>query len=137
MKYLLDTNVCIRYLNGQSDDFRHRLESKLPEEIALCSVVKAELLYGVVKSAKPEKNLERLSYFLMGFQSLPFDDNSAQVYAEVRAELERAGKPIGPNDLLIASIALANQLILVTHNTREFSRIKGLSLEDWQARDEV
>jgi tRNA(fMet)-specific endonuclease VapC len=137
MKYLLDTNVCIRYLNGQSDDFRHRLESKLPEEIVLCSVVKAELLYGVVKSAKPEKNLERLSYFLMGFQSLPFDDNSAQVYAEVRAELERAGKPIGPNDLLIASIALANQLILVTHNTREFSRIKGLSLEDWQARDEV
>jgi tRNA(fMet)-specific endonuclease VapC len=137
MKYLLDTNVCIRYLNGQSDDLRHRLESKLPEEIALCSVVKAELLYGVVKSAKPEKNLERLSYFLMGFQSLPFDDNSVQVYAEVRAELERAGKPIGPNDLLIASIALANQLILVTHNTREFSRIKGLSLEDWQARDEV
>ena len=61
MKYLLDTNVCISYLNGQSDDLRRRLESKLPGEIALCSIVKAELLYGVAKSARPEENLERLS----------------------------------------------------------------------------
>jgi len=133
MKYLLDTNVCIRYLNGQSDKLRHRLESKMPGEIALCSIVKAELLYGVVKSAKPEKNLERLSYFLRGFQSLPFDDNSSEVYAKLRADLERAGKPIGPNDLLIAATAMANQLILVTHNTKEFGRVAGLSLEDWQA----
>ena len=132
MKYLLDTNVCIRYLNGDSDDLRRCLESKLPEEIALCSIVKAELLYGVVKSAKPERNLERLSYFMRGFQSLPFDDSSSEVYAKVRAELEGAGKPIGPNDLLIAATAIANQLILVTHNTKEFGRVAGLSLEDWQ-----
>jgi tRNA(fMet)-specific endonuclease VapC len=132
MKYLLDTNVCIRYLNGQSEDLLHHLESKSPGEIALCSIVKAELLYGVAKSARPEKNLERLSYFMMGFQSLPFDDDSVQAYAKVRAELERAGKPIGPNDLLIAAIAIASELILVTHNTKEFRRIKGLSLEDWQ-----
>jgi tRNA(fMet)-specific endonuclease VapC len=132
MKYLLDTNVCIRYLNGQSDGLRHCLESKRSGEIALCSIVKAELLYGVVKSAKPEKNLERLSYFLRGFQSLPFDDNSSEVYAKVRADLERAGTPIGPNDLLIAATAMANQLILVTHNTKEFGRVAGLSFEDWQ-----
>lgn len=133
MKYLLDTNVCIKYLNGQSDSVRFHLEFMKPGEVVLCSVVKAELLYGVAKSAKPEKNLERLAYFLTHFQSLPFDDNSSRVYADVRVGLERVGNPIGPNDLLIASIAIANRLTLVTHNTREFGRIKGILLEDWQA----
>lgn len=132
MKYLLDTNVCIKYLNGQSDDLRRHLESKLAGGIVLCSIVKAELLYGVAKSAKPEENLERLAHFMKGFESLPFDDRSSEVYAKVRAELEGVGKPIGPNDLLISATAIANQVILVTHYTKEFGRVAGLSLEDWQ-----
>ena len=132
MKYLLDTNVCIRYLNGQSDALRRCLKSKLPGEICLCSIVKAELFYGVVKSSKPEKNLERLSHFISGFPSLSFDDNSSEIYGKVRWDLERVGQPIGPNDLLIASITMSNGLTLVTHNTKEFSRISELSIEDWE-----
>ncbi|WP_445247774.1 PIN domain-containing protein [Microcoleus sp. OTE_8_concoct_300] len=70
--------------------------------------------------------------FLIALYLLPFDDQSAVIYGQIRAKLAASGTPIGPNDLLIASIALANNLILVTHNTREFSRVEGLRLEDWE-----
>lgn len=134
MKYLLDTNACIQYLNGQSDDLRRCLESKKGGEVALCSVVKAELIYGALKSAKPEQNARRLAHFFKGFPSLPFDDRSSEAYARIRSQLQRSGSPIGPNDLLIAAIALANRLTLVSHNTKEFGRVEALSLEDWEAR---
>ncbi len=91
----------------------------------VCSVVKAELFYGVQKSAKPKENLEKVHKFLNRFVSLPFDDKASEKYGEVRSDLEKAGTPIGPNDLLIASIALAHNVILATHNTREFKRVKG------------
>ena len=132
MTYLLDANFCIQYLNGRSENVRRRLESERPEDIVLCSVVKAELLYGAFKSARPTENLARLWPFFRRFSSLPFDDRAAETYGEIRARLERAGTLIGPNDLLIAAIALSRDVTLVTHNTREFSRVEGLRLEDWE-----
>ena len=132
MTYLLDTNTCIQYLNGRSESIRQHIASKLPEEIVLCSVIKAELFYGVLKSANVQRNLERMRRFVNRFTSLPFDDPAAEVYGRVRSQLEQTGTPIGPNDLLIAAIAIARGLPLVTHNTREFSRIVELTLEDWE-----
>ncbi len=128
MSYLLDTNVCIKYLNGRSDSVRENIESKHPQDIMVCSVVKAELFYGSVKSLNPEKNLEKQRRFVNRFVSLPFDDRAAEAYSRIRSQVEKSGTPIGPNDLLIASIALSNSLTLVTHNTKEFS----LDFEDWE-----
>jgi tRNA(fMet)-specific endonuclease VapC len=132
MTYLLDTNACIKYLNGRSENIRRNLESKQPQEMLVCSVVKAELFYGVQKSVKQKENMEKVHTFLDQFVSLSFDDKASEKYGEIRADLEKTGTPIGPNDLLIASIALANNVILVTHNTREFKRVKGLKIEDWE-----
>jgi tRNA(fMet)-specific endonuclease VapC len=98
----------------------------------VCSVVKAELFYGAMRSNNPDRSIAQQQDFLNRFISLPFDDQSAVIYGQIRAQLAVSGTPIGPNDLLIASIALANNLILVTHNTREFSRVEGLRLEDWE-----
>jgi len=119
LSYLLDTNTCIRYLNGQSENVRARLERLTPDETVLCSVVKAELLYGGAKSTLGERSFARLNRFLSLFNSLAFDDRSAAVYGAIRADLERRGTPIGPYDLMIAAIALASDSILVTHNSRE------------------
>ena len=85
-----------------------------------------------MKSRNPQKNLAKQKQFVDYFVSYPFDDAVAEIYGQIRADLAQQGKPIGPNDLIIAAIALANDCILVTHNTREFSRVAGLSLEDWE-----
>jgi tRNA(fMet)-specific endonuclease VapC len=132
MTYLLDANTCIKFLNGQSDSVRHRFESISASDLALCSIVKAELFYGAMKSGRPQANQEKLLRFFDRFISLPFDDPAAEIYGVVRSQLERKGKPIGPNDLLIASIALSTQRTLVTHNLGEFRRVEGLVLEDWE-----
>ncbi len=132
MTYLLDANACIKFLNGRSENVRKRLESERSEDIVLCSVVKAELLYGAFKSARLTENLDRLRFFFRRFVSLPFDDTAIEAYGDIRARLERAGTLIGPNDLLIAAIALSQSVTLVTNNTREFRRVEGLRLEDWE-----
>lgn len=132
MKFLLDTNVCIQYLTRRSDALVERLQGTSPREIALCSVVKSELIYGAQKSARTQANLESLAKFFEPFTSLPFDDNAAVVAGEMRANLERLGTPVGPNDLLIAAIACSNGLTLVTHNTAEFGHVSGLVIADWQ-----
>jgi tRNA(fMet)-specific endonuclease VapC len=132
VRYLLDTNVCARYLNGRSPSVRTRIRLTNREDIAVCSVVKGELFYGAMRSNNPEITLARQQQFLNLFVSLSFDDVAALVYGEIRAELTRLGTPIGPNDLQIAAIAMANNLILVTHNTREFGRVNGLQIEDWE-----
>ncbi|TBR56550.1 VapC toxin family PIN domain ribonuclease [Westiellopsis prolifica IICB1] len=132
MRYLLDSNVCARYLNGRSLAIRERLRATNIADIAVCSVVKGELFYGAIKSNNPEKTLSRQQEFLKLFVSLPFDDSAALVYGRIRAELSANGTPIGPNDFQIAAIAMANNLILVTHNTREFNRVNGLQIEDWE-----
>ncbi len=132
MTYLLDTNVCIDYLRGRAIEVRMRLESVLPDDIVLCSIVKAELFHGAMKSANPSISLANQQPFISQFISLPFDDSAAEQYGILRARLEKQGLLIGPNDLLIASIAIANNVTLVTHNTGEFSRVPGLQMEDWQ-----
>ncbi|MGK7873609.1 MAG: type II toxin-antitoxin system VapC family toxin [Xenococcaceae cyanobacterium] len=132
MIYLLDTNSCIVYLNGRNLNLKHRLESHLDSEIAVCSVVKSELFYGSRKSKNTAQNLAKQKAFFCRFISLPFDDAAADIYGIIRANLETIGMPIGSYDLQIADIALANDLILVTHNTREFGRIDGLKIEDWE-----
>lgn len=103
----------------------------------VCSVVKAELFYGAMKSSNPERALAQQLEFLNRFVSLPFNDTSAMIYGRIRAQLTASGTPIGSNDLLIAAIALANDLTLVTHNTREFNRVEGLRIEDWEAGEET
>jgi tRNA(fMet)-specific endonuclease VapC len=132
MKYLLDTNVCIIYLKGRNLNLKQRFDALPIEEIAVCSVVKAELFYGAMKSANPERNFALQQAFLDQFVSLSFDDLAATMFGAVRAQLETRGTPIGAYDLQIAAIALANNLILVTHNTREFGRVDGLQIEDWE-----
>ncbi len=132
MKYLLDTNTCIRFINGRAPQLRVKLLSVDQEDMVVCSIVKAEMRYGAIKSQTPDVSLRNHQYFLRQFRSLRFDDSAVAYYSVIRASLERKGTPIGSNDLLIAAIALSRDLILVTHNLREFSRIDGLRLDDWE-----
>lgn len=132
MKYLLDTNAWIKALNRQPSPVKDRLASHLPTEICLCSVVKSELFYGAYKSKHKTENLALLNTLFSQFISFTFTDGIAEICGNLRAQLDKIGKPIGPYDLQIASIALANNLILITHNTKEFSRIAGLRIEDWE-----
>ena len=130
--YLLDTNVCIMYLKGKSLSINHHLDNLEPEKIAVCSVVKAELFYGSMRSNNLQKAIAVQKIFIEQFVSLPFDDECAENYGKLRADLANSGTPISSNDIQIASIALVNNLILVTHNVREFKRVKGLQIEDWE-----
>ncbi len=132
MKYLLDANTCIGLLNSSDAELMRRYSARQPADLVLCSVVKAELLYGARRSARVEFNLKRLEYFAAPLQSLPFDDRCAHDYGVIRADLAAQGTPIGANDLMIAAIARAHDLMLVTHNTKEFSRVAGLRVEDWE-----
>lgn len=134
--YLLDTNVCIVYLKGKSFNVNQRLRSLKRNNIAVCSVVKAELFYGSMRSNNPKKALQVQKAFVEQFVSFPFCDRCVFIYGKLRAKLASAGTPIGSNDLLIASIALANDLILVTHNVKEFNRVQGLKIEDWESNED-
>ena len=132
MTYLLDTNTCIAYLNRRSGAVRERLNSLSPDEVAICDVVKYELYYGAYRSSRQSENLDTLREFFNEFVSLPFDGQAAAICGYIRAQLASLGTPIGAYDLQIAAIALANHLILVTHNVDEFSRVEGLTIEDWE-----
>jgi tRNA(fMet)-specific endonuclease VapC len=130
--YLLDANACIRLLNGTSSRLAERLQATPRSQVRLSSIVRAELLFGARRSSRVADNLRLLGAFFATLASLPFDERCAEEYGLLRAELERAGTPIGPNDLLIAATARANGCTLVTHNVREFSRVSGLLYEDWE-----
>lgn len=132
MSYLLDTNACIRYLNSRDNPVFYRLSLLPVSDIFLCDVVKFELYYGAYKSSNRDKNLAKLATFFNEFVSLPFDGQAAEICGYVRAELNKKGIPIGVYDLQIAAIALAHDLILVTHNVSEFRRVQGLQYEDWE-----
>lgn len=134
MRYLLDSNTCIGWLKQNQPKLLSRIEEETSSNLFLCSVVVAELLYGVERSAIEYQlsNRHRVDLLREELESLPFDDAAAEVYGRLRSYLASKGTPVGPNDLLIASIAIANGLILVTHNMAEFVRIPGLSVEDWQ-----
>jgi len=119
-------------LKGRNLNLKQRLEAVPISEIAVCSIVKAELCFGAMKSANPEGNFTLQQAFLKQFVSLPFDDLAATTFGVIRSQLETRGTPIGAYDLQIAAIALANNLTLVTHNIREFGRVDGSQVEDWE-----
>lgn len=128
---LLDTNTCIYYLNKTSDRLVAQFKKFSPSDIKLSSIAVAELFYGAEKSKAKKKNWAIVEIFISTFEIIPFDDASSRLYAKIRASLEKSGTPIGPMDLLMASISLANNFILVTNNTKEFKRVKKLKLENW------
>ncbi len=130
MKYLLDTNTLIYYFKGLGN-IKERLLVCQPSEIVLSSVVYYELQVGILKSTSPQKRIAQLAILKNQVSWVDFDEKSAEATAQIRVELERIGKPIGSYDVQIAGMAIANDLILVTHNTGEFGRVSGLKLEDW------
>lgn len=131
MKRLLDTNICVGFLKGTEPQLLERFVAERPGSLLLCSMVKAELIYGARRSQRVTANLERITDFFRNFDSLPFDDVAAEYYGVIRAQLEALGTPIGSNDLVIAATALSANVILVTRNDREFRRVAGLAVETW------
>ncbi len=133
MIYLLDTNACIAVINGRPANVRDRLTKVMTrgEIIAASTITLYELWFGVAKSARVDANTERLAVFLGPLETLPFDEEDARYAGTVRAELERAGTPIGAYDCLIAGQSLRHGATLVTANVREFERVSGLRWENW------
>ena len=127
---LLDTNICIYIINAKPAAVLQRFRQYRIGEIGLCSVVAAELAYGVAKSGSI-RNRQALEMFLAPLTILPFDENAVWAYGELRAELERKGTTIGSLDTLIAAHALSQSALLVTNNTDEFTRVPGLQLDNW------
>ena len=131
MRYLLDTNICIYVIRRRPPQVLARFERCAIGDIGLSTVTLAELQYGVVKSASPERNQQALDAFTLPLEVVPFDAAAAVAYGPIRATLERQGTPIGAMDLLIAAHALSLGLTLVTNNPREFRRVEGLQMETW------
>ena len=132
MRYILDTNVLVDYLNGRFPAVLRRIRESSPEDLATSSVVAAELRYGAEKSRDPSRNHARLDILLREMTSLDFDLRAAAAYGVLRSALERRGRPIGANDMLIAAQAIGAGLVLVTDNVREFTHVKGLRVENWR-----
>jgi tRNA(fMet)-specific endonuclease VapC len=130
MTYVLDTNTLIYFFKGVGK-VKNRLLSMPPSEIGLPAIVLFELELSIAKSSSPRKRIAQLEDFMSLVNIIPFGPVEAKTGAQIRAQLEKKGIPIGPYDVLIAACAKANDLILVTHNVKEFRRIKGLRLEDW------
>jgi tRNA(fMet)-specific endonuclease VapC len=134
MIYLLDTNVCIAAMRGNSKVMQE-LAARSPEDCAVSMVSVFELFARVFRCNDPEGEGRKVSTFLEAFHLLPFDWDSAMKTAEIRFKLEKVGNKTGPYDLQLAGQALSLDLTLVTHNTREFKRVTGLLLEDWEAKE--
>jgi tRNA(fMet)-specific endonuclease VapC len=132
MTYLLDSNVWIAILRKRFPQVAARYGAANRADIRACSVVVAELRYGCAKSAKAVANRAKLDALLAPVVSLPYDDAATDHFVAIRQYLETLGQIIGPYDMQIAAVARANRCTLVTNNTAEFSRVPGLSLEDWQ-----
>lgn len=131
MKYLLDTNICIALIRQKSGLILKRLVTCQPGKVGISTITLAELAHGVEKSAQPGQNEQALQQFLLPLILAEFEPQAALMYGKIRAELERSGQIIGSMDMLIAAHAVSLGAILVTNNTREFQRVRGLSLEDW------
>lgn len=131
MKYMLDTNICIYAIKNKPETVVKNFLKHNPDEICISAITYAELMHGVEKSQAKERNRVAIIAFLSSFSILEFNNYAAEEYGKVRAELERKGTPIGPMDMLIASHARIEGLILVTNNTKEFFRVDNLEVEDW------
>jgi len=128
--YLLDTNTLIYFFKGFGS-VAEMLFSKSPKDIAISTITLYEIEVGIAKSSNPQKQKKQLESFVSRITILPFDSKEAKASAKIRAELEKQGTPIGPLDNLIAGTAFCVNTILVTHNTKEFSKVEGLTIEDW------
>jgi len=132
MAFLLDTNACIDYLTARYQKVVARIQGSSPEDLFLSVVVVAELRYGADHSARRRTNHARIDALIEEIEPLDFDLRAAATYGRVRAQLEAGGTPIGPNDMLIAAHALSRGLTVITDNTEEFGRVKGLKVENWR-----
>ena len=130
MSYVLDTNTLIYFFKGLGDVSKHML-AQSPSELAIPTVVLFELEVGIAKSTSPRKRKSQLQEITALVNILPFGINESKSATQIRVKLEKQGLPIGPYDVLIAATAMANNMILVTHNQKEFVRIEGLRIEDW------
>ena len=128
---LLDTNTCIYFLNRASEKVVQQFKELSPSQIKLPSITVAELYFGAEKSKFKAKNREKVKRFVSTFEIVSFDEKACTTYAKIRHSLERSGTPVGPMDLLIASIGLAHNFTVVTNNIKEFKRVKGLKLQNW------
>lgn len=131
LRYLLDTNILIYLANRRSDAVAARFARLRPGEIAMSCVTYGELRYGAEKSARREEVLTTLERLAERVPVLALDAAASRNYGRIRRALEQAGKPLGNNDLWIAAHALAQELVLVTNNEREFGRVPGLKMENW------
>ncbi len=131
MKCLLDTNICIYIIKKKPEKVLRHFKAFVPGDVGISSVTLAELCYGVEKSQENKRNQAALEEFLVSLEIVPFDGDAAYHYGKIRAYLEKAGKPIGSMDLLIAAQALALGIPVVTHNVKEFARVKGLEVQNW------
>jgi len=131
MIHLLDASICVYFLNRASEKLIEHFHRVSPSEIKLSSITVAELYYGADKSKSRIKNRKIAEEFVSTFQIIPFDSRCCNSYSKIRNSLEKSDTPIGPMDMLIASICLANNFMLVTNNTKEFKRIAELKLENW------
>lgn len=129
--YLLDTNICIYIINHKPEKVFKKFEKLSSEIIGISVITLAELSFGVQKSLNKEKNQKALQLFLSPLSLFNFDENAAFIYSELRFDLQKKGKLIGPMDLLIAGHALSLNATLVTNNVKEFSRVKNLATENW------
>jgi tRNA(fMet)-specific endonuclease VapC len=128
--FVLDTNTVIYFFKGMGT-VAERMLQESPRDISLPAIVLFELETGIAKSSSPEKRSAQLRDLLSAISIIPFGEKAATCSAQIRSRLEKEGRPIGPFDTLIAGTALAHSAVLVTHNTREFSRVTGLKIEDW------
>lgn len=129
--YLLETNICIYIINNSPKQVVERIKSLKPHQVKLSSISIAEMEYGASKSKNRESNCQALIHFASAFDIIEFNDSDAEVYGLIRAELEKRGQIIGPYDMQIAAQSISRDLILVTNNTSEFSRISNIKLENW------
>jgi tRNA(fMet)-specific endonuclease VapC len=130
VRYLLDTNIASYVIKGSFPRVRDRLLKVPMAEVGISAVTEAELRFGIARKPEAVKLRTAVEEFLLRVEVLPWDSAAAEQYAEVRADLERTGKPMGNMDLMIAAHALAAQVVLVTHD-HVFRRIKRLKIEDW------
>ncbi|MEN5201478.1 tRNA(fMet)-specific endonuclease VapC [Pseudomonas wadenswilerensis] len=130
LKYMLDTNICIFTLKNKPQVVREAF-NRHHGQLCISTVTLMELIYGAEKSSAPERNLSVVEGFAARLEVLNYDDRAATHSGQLRAELARAGTPIGPYDQMIAGHARSLGLLLVTNNMREFQRVPGLRVEDW------
>lgn len=135
LEYLMDTDICIHIIRSKPDSLLRKVCAQEIEQISLSAITIAELEVGVQKSSEPERALAALTAFLTPLKIRTFDKNTARAYGKIRACLEQAGQRIGAMDMLIAAQALAEGLVLITNNYREFGRVEGLSTESWYELD--